>query len=86
MVFHCATNGRFALPRAANTLVIAVWLLLSSSAAAQSLDVTFRYVPQPGDNFIRAFLPGEFNNWGAQQQRHHSGRGALCDDVRRFNR
>ena len=64
MAFRCETKGRDALPRAANTLVVAVGLLLSSSAAAQSLDVTFRYVPQPGDNFVRAFLPGEFNNWG----------------------
>lgn len=34
------------------------------SAAAQSLDVTFRYVPQPGEAFVRAFLPGGFNGWG----------------------
>lgn len=39
-------------------------LSASTSASAQSIDVTFRYVPQPGDNFVRAFLPGEFNNWG----------------------
>ena len=34
------------------------------SADAQNLDVTFRYVPQPSDNFVRIFTPGEFNNWG----------------------
>ncbi len=33
-------------------------------AYAQTLDVTFRYVEQPGDNFMRVFLPGEFNGWG----------------------
>ncbi len=31
---------------------------------ATQLDVTFRYVPEPEDDFVRAFLPGEFNNWG----------------------
>ncbi|MDX1547900.1 MAG: alpha-amylase family glycosyl hydrolase [Rhodothermales bacterium] len=31
---------------------------------AQPVEVTFRYVPQPGDDVVRAFLPGEFNGWG----------------------
>ena len=37
---------------------------ISISASGQTLDVTFRYAPQQGDAFFRAFLPGEFNNWG----------------------
>lgn len=37
----------------------------SMPAAGQNLDVTFRYVPaESGSPVIRAFLPGEFNNWG----------------------
>ncbi len=30
----------------------------------QSLDVTFRYIERPTDNFLRVFVPGEMNNWG----------------------
>ncbi len=36
----------------------------ATNVRAQSLDVTFRYVPQPEDNFVRVFTPGEFNGWG----------------------
>ncbi|NNE34538.1 MAG: hypothetical protein HKN13_04850, partial [Rhodothermales bacterium] len=35
-----------------------------SVALSQSIDVMFRYVEQPEDDFVRAFLPGEFNGWG----------------------
>ena len=38
--------------------------VLAAPAQAQQVDIRFRYVPSPGDNFVRAFLPGEFNNWG----------------------
>jgi 1,4-alpha-glucan branching enzyme len=31
---------------------------------SQSIPVTFKFVPQPTDSFVRAFLPGEFNDWG----------------------
>ncbi|MEM9664773.1 MAG: alpha-amylase family glycosyl hydrolase [Bacteroidota bacterium] len=38
---------------------------LALPALAQpALDVTFRYVPDPDDDFERVFLPGEFNGWG----------------------
>ena len=30
----------------------------------QSLDVTFRYIERPADDFIKVFVPGEMNNWG----------------------
>ena len=38
-----------------------------SSASAQTVDVTFRFLPDltpPGPNPVRAFLPGSFNDWG----------------------
>lgn len=37
---------------------------LPLGARAQSLDITFRYLGMPADGIVRAFLPGEFNNWG----------------------
>ncbi len=39
-------------------------LLLLSLSQAQILNVTFHYVPQPDDNFVRVFVPGTMNNWG----------------------
>jgi hypothetical protein len=42
-------------------------LALAPGALAQSLDVTFRFLPDltpPPVELERAFLPGEFNNWG----------------------
>ena len=43
---------------------ICLLLAFSGVAVGQNIPVTFRYTPQPGDNFVRLFLPGEFNNWG----------------------
>ena len=47
-----------------NSLFLLLALSLSSvSAVAQAtIDVTFRYYAN--DNAVRAFVPGEFNNWG----------------------
>lgn len=45
-------------------VLLLVLVFASSNAMAQTLDVTFRFVPQPEDVFSRAFLPGEFNGWG----------------------
>ncbi len=28
------------------------------------MDVTFRYIERPADDFIKVFVPGEMNNWG----------------------
>lgn len=50
--------------------LILLTLLTAVGASAQPLDVTFRYVPGPDDNFVRAFVPGEFNTWGP----NHLGR------------
>ena len=44
--------------------VLALLVVGTLPAYGQNLDITFRYVPQPGDAFVRAFLPGEFNGWG----------------------
>ena len=30
----------------------------------QALDITFRYIESPNDDFVRMFVPGEMNNWG----------------------
>lgn len=49
------------LPRHCLLFVV---LLYSFSANAQPLNVTFRYIESPGQDIIRAFLPGQFNNWG----------------------
>jgi 1,4-alpha-glucan branching enzyme len=44
-------------------LALFIILLTSSGVTAQdSLNVTFRYYP--GDNALRSFVPGSFNNWG----------------------
>jgi len=29
-----------------------------------ALDVTFRYVETPNDDFVRVFVPGSMNDWG----------------------
>lgn len=39
-------------------------VLCALPAGAQPLSVTFRYVEPPGQEIVRAFLPGSFNNWG----------------------
>ncbi len=31
---------------------------------AQPINVTFRYVKEPGRDFVRVYNPGDFNNWG----------------------
>jgi len=49
------------------TLVSTVGILFSAVwpvTAQTNIDVVFRYVPQPGENFVGVFLPGEFNGWG----------------------
>ncbi len=47
-----------------NFILFIIFLLIGFQAKAQdSLDVTFRYYPN--DNTVRAFVPGEFNNWGS---------------------
>ena len=46
---------------------ILIWFLALCSSLnvfAQSQDVTFRYIPGDEQTVFRAFLPGEFNNWG----------------------
>ena len=35
-----------------------------SPAWSQTVDVTFRWIPESGSSAVRAFLPGEFNGWG----------------------
>lgn len=45
-------------------LSLIVSLACVSTVSAQTLDVVFRYVPGPSDEFVRAFLPGDFNGWG----------------------
>lgn len=49
--------------------LLAVLLALAAlPAAAQPIDVTFRFLPDltwpPIEPVVRAFVPGEFNNWG----------------------
>ncbi|MDP6170463.1 MAG: hypothetical protein QF780_10680, partial [Candidatus Marinimicrobia bacterium] len=39
-----------------------VWLALMGYGLA--LDVTFRYVETPNDDFVRVFVPGSMNDWG----------------------
>lgn len=39
-------------------------LTLSLTSFAQTQEVTFRYIPGGDQTIFRAFLPGEFNNWG----------------------
>ena len=38
------------------------WVLVALQASAQPVEVTFRWIPS--EPVERAFLPGEFNNWG----------------------
>ncbi|MCP9292937.1 alpha-amylase family glycosyl hydrolase [Gracilimonas sediminicola] len=55
-------------------LLLLVFLLTQSISVAQStIDVTFRYYPN--DDAVRAFVPGEFNNWG----NNSSGRISTTD-------
>ena len=44
-------------------------ILIFSFISAQSINVTFRYVEKPTDNFVRVFIPGTMpsgssNDWG----------------------
>ncbi len=39
-------------------------ILLITLIQSQSLDITFRYIENPNDEFLRVFVPGEMNNWG----------------------
>lgn len=60
-------HRRIIRPLALLTLLVLVPLIGAlpvGVASAQSVEVTFRFVPQPENTFVRAFLPGEFNNWG----------------------
>ena len=46
---------------------ILIWFITLSASLnvyAQSQDVIFRYIPGDDQTVFRAFLPGEFNNWG----------------------
>lgn len=53
----------------------AFWLITAGiSLAQQTIDVTFRYYA--GSNVERAFVPGEFNEWG----HNNSGRIAVDDE------
>ena len=46
-----------------------VWTILfgmgSGSVIAQDIDITFRYIPQPGETVTAAFVRGDFNGWSA---------------------
>ena len=43
---------------------VASAFLMVTSAWGQSQQVTFRYLPSGDQSIVRAFVPGEFNNWG----------------------
>ncbi|HBX67007.1 MAG TPA: hypothetical protein DEG32_12940, partial [Balneolaceae bacterium] len=43
-------------------LIAFSFLLVSTATAQNTVDVTFRYYS--GENAVRAYVPGEFNNWG----------------------
>ena len=49
--------------------MIKIFIFFVSFTYAQSIDVTFRYVEIPSDNFLRVFVPGTMptgsnNDWG----------------------
>ena len=49
--------------------MVRIIIFLFTLGYAQSLDVTFRYVETPSDNFVRVFIPGTMpegtnNDWG----------------------
>ena len=46
------------------TLTLFLALGVGLTAHAQVIPMTFKYVPTPNDNFVRIFVPGEFNDWG----------------------
>lgn len=50
--------------KSCRSIVLAILISLAGMPvlAQDSLDVTFRYYPN--DNALRAYAPGEFNNWG----------------------
>ena len=59
---------RFRPPSLCSIALALLWAgLLSHSAAAQTLPVTFRYIPEQVVA-ERAFLPGVFNGWGSPYQ------------------
>ncbi|NNL48418.1 MAG: hypothetical protein HKO76_08625, partial [Acidimicrobiia bacterium] len=58
----------------------AIALFFSHLAVAQSIDVTFRHIKQPGQTFVRAYNPGDFNNWGNTS----AGRIAVGDASQMF--
>ncbi|MGF1669286.1 MAG: hypothetical protein ACFCU6_02470, partial [Balneolaceae bacterium] len=44
------------------TFLLTSIAFIGSGYSQNTVDVTFRYVP--GDNAVRSFVPGSFNNWG----------------------
>jgi glycosidase len=54
-------KGRINIPMLKKLLFL---LLSFSPVFGQSINITFRYIPENGFNPIRVFVPGEFNNWG----------------------
>lgn len=45
-----------------NSFIFVALILASNIVAQESVNVTFRY--SANDNALKAFVPGEFNNWG----------------------
>ena len=45
-------------------LIISFVILFNQVHSQDQLNVTFRYIDRPGDDFLRVFVPGEMNNWG----------------------
>ena len=43
---------------------ILIFLLSVVTIMGQPIDITFRYVEKPSDDFLRLYIPGTFNNWG----------------------
>ena len=43
---------------------LVISFILLQPVLAQTQEVTFRYIPGSDQEIFRAFLPGEFNNWG----------------------
>ena len=43
---------------------ILIFLLSVVTIVGQPIDITFRYVERPSDDFLRLYIPGTFNNWG----------------------
>ena len=45
-------------------LIISFVIFLNQIHSQAQLNVTFRYIERPEDDFLRVFVPGEMNNWG----------------------